>query len=146
MEDSIFTKIINGIIPCYKIAEDDNFIAFLDINPLQEGHTLVVPKIQIDYIYDLPDDILSELFIFSKIVAKKIENAIKCQRIGVARRTSIFINNNCYMGFFFLDCVHNLNTLNWYCKINSRLAITYPAINLISFGALSKSLDFPRSK
>jgi len=71
MEDSIFTKIIKGIIPCYKIAEDANFIAFLDVNPLQEGHTLVVPKNQIDYIYDLPDDILSELFIFSKIVAKK---------------------------------------------------------------------------
>ena len=84
MEDSIFTKIINGVIPCYKIAEDDNFIAFLDANPLEEGHTLVVPKIQIDYIYDLPDDILSELFIFSKLVAKKIENAIKCERIGIA--------------------------------------------------------------
>ena len=65
MENSIFTKIINGIIPCYKISENDNFIAFLDVNPLQEGHTLVVPKKQIDYIYDLPDDILSELFIFS---------------------------------------------------------------------------------
>ena len=84
MEDSIFTNIIKGIIPCYKIAEDANFIAFLDVNPLQEGHTLVVPKNQIDYIYDLPDDILSELFIFSKIVAKKIENAIKCERIGIA--------------------------------------------------------------
>lgn len=84
MEHSIFTKIIKGIIPCYKIAEDANFIAFLDLNPLQEGHTLVVPKTQIDYIYDLPDDILSELFIFSKIVAKKIENAIKCERIGIA--------------------------------------------------------------
>ena len=84
MEDSIFTKIIKGIIPCYKIAEDANFIAFLDLNPLQEGHTLVVPKTQIDYIYDLPDDILSELFIFSKIAAKKIENAIKCERIGIA--------------------------------------------------------------
>ena len=84
MEDSIFTKIIKGIIPCYKIAEDANFIAFLDLNPLQEGHTLVVPKTQIDYIYDLPDDILSELFIFSKIVAIKIENAIKCERIGIA--------------------------------------------------------------
>ena len=84
MEDSIFTKIIKGIIPCYKIAEDANFIAFLDVNPLQEGHTLVVPKIQIDYIFDLPENILSELFIFSKIVAKKIENAIKCERIGIA--------------------------------------------------------------
>ena len=84
MEDSIFTKIINGVIPCYKISENANFIAFLDVNPLQEGHTLVVPKIQIDYVYDLPDDILSELFAFSKKVAKKIENAIKCERIGIA--------------------------------------------------------------
>ena len=84
MEDSIFTKIIKGVIPCYKIAEDDKFIAFLDVNPLKEGHTLVVPKIQIDYIYDLPEDVLSELFIFSKIVAKKIENSIKCERIGIA--------------------------------------------------------------
>ena len=84
MEDSIFTNIIKGVIPCYKIAEDDKFIAFLDVNPLQEGHTLVVPKTQIDYIYDLPEDILSELFIFSKSVAKKIENSIKCERIGIA--------------------------------------------------------------
>ena len=84
MEDSIFTKIINGFIPCYKISENANFIAFLDVNPLQEGHTLVVPKIQIDYVYDLPDDILSELFAFSKKVAIKIENAIKCERIGIA--------------------------------------------------------------
>tara|TARA_B100000768_G_scaffold170323_1_gene176636 strand:+ start:600 stop:995 length:396 start_codon:yes stop_codon:yes gene_type:complete len=84
VEDSIFTNIIKGIIPCYKIAEDDKFIAFLDVNPLQEGHTLVVPKTQIDYIYDLPEDILSELFVFSKIVAKKIENSIKCERIGIA--------------------------------------------------------------
>ena len=84
MEDSIFTKIIKGVIPCYKIAEDDKFIAFLDVNPLEEGHTLVVPKTQIDYIYDLPEDVLSELFIFSKIVAKKIENSIKCERIGIA--------------------------------------------------------------
>tara|TARA_B110000305_G_scaffold21782_1_gene19994 strand:+ start:342 stop:737 length:396 start_codon:yes stop_codon:yes gene_type:complete len=84
VEDSIFTKIIKGVIPCYKIAEDDKFIAFLDVNPLKEGHTLVVPKTQIDYIYDLPEDVLSELFIFSKIVAKKIENSIKCERIGIA--------------------------------------------------------------
>ena len=84
MEDSIFTKIIKGEITCYKVAENDNFIAFLDINPLQEGHTLVVPKTQIDYIYDLPEDILSELFIFSKKIAKKIESVIDCKRVGVA--------------------------------------------------------------
>ena len=84
MGDSIFTNIINGKIPSYKIAENDKFIAFLDIMPLKRGHTLVVPKNQIDYIYDLSDEILSELMVFSKIVAKKIEAKIKCKRIGVA--------------------------------------------------------------
>ena len=84
MGDSIFTNIINGEIPSYKIAENDKFIAFLDIMPLKRGHTLVVPKNQIDYIYDLSDEMLSELMLFSKIVAKKIEAKIKCKRIGVA--------------------------------------------------------------
>ena len=84
MQDSIFTKIINKELPCYKIAENNNFIAFLDILPLKKGHTLVVPKIQVDYIYDLPDKVLSDLFIFSKIIAKKIESVIDCKRVGVA--------------------------------------------------------------
>jgi histidine triad (HIT) family protein len=84
MEDSIFTKIINGDIHSYKIAENDKFLAFLDLMPLRIGHTLVVPKNQIDYIYDLSDEILGELMVFSKIVAKKIETKIKCKRIGVA--------------------------------------------------------------
>ncbi len=80
---SVFSKIINGEIPCFKIAENDQFLAFLDIMPLKEGHTLVVPKKEIDYIYDLPDDLLAELMVFSKMVAKKIEKAIPCNRIGV---------------------------------------------------------------
>ncbi len=80
---SVFSKIINGEIPCFKIAENDQFLAFLDIMPLKEGHTLVVPKKEIDYIYDLPDDLLAELMVFSKMVAKKIEKAIPCKRIGV---------------------------------------------------------------
>ena len=84
MQDSIFTKIINKELPCYKIAENNNFIAFLDILPLKKGHTLVVPKIQVDYIYDLPDKVLSDLFIFSKTIAKKIESVIDCKRVGVA--------------------------------------------------------------
>ena len=84
MSESIFTKIIKGEIPSFKIAEDDNFIAFLDIMPLKRGHTLVVPKVQIDYIYDLPNKMLSDLMIFSKKVAKKIESKIDCKRIGVA--------------------------------------------------------------
>ncbi len=82
--DTIFTKIVNGEIPSFKIAENDNFLAFLDIMPLKEGHTLVIPKLQIDYFYDLPDDYLANMMIFSKMVAKKIEKAIPCERIGVS--------------------------------------------------------------
>ena len=81
---TIFTKIINGEIPCYKIAEDDNFLAFLDVSPLAIGHTLVIPKKEIDYIFDIEDNMLAAMHIFSKKVAKAIEKAIPCKRIGVA--------------------------------------------------------------
>lgn len=81
---TIFTRIINGEIPCHKIAEDDRYFAFLDINPLKAGHTLVVPKKETDYIFDLSDDQLSGLIIFSKKVAKAIKEAFPCNRIGVA--------------------------------------------------------------
>jgi histidine triad (HIT) family protein len=81
---TIFTKIIRGEIPCYKIAEDDRYFAFLDINPLMAGHTLVVPKRETDYIFDLGDDELSGFVLFSKKVAMAIEKAIPCARIGVA--------------------------------------------------------------
>ena len=81
---TIFTKIINGEIPCYKIAEDDNYLAFLDINPLATGHTLVIPKKEIDYIFNINDDLLSGLIVFSKKVAHAVESAIPCKRIGVA--------------------------------------------------------------
>ena len=84
MQESIFTTIVNGEIPSFKIAETDNFLAFLDVMPLRKGHTLVIPKKQVDYIYDLDDNILSELFVFSKKVAKKIESKISCKRIGVS--------------------------------------------------------------
>ena len=84
MPDSIFTKIIKGEIPCYKIAEDDRFIAFLDVFPIKKGHTLVVPKAQIDYLFDLDDSLLSDLMLFAKKVAQKMERAISCERIGVA--------------------------------------------------------------
>ena len=84
MSDSIFTKIIKGEIPCYKIAEDDRFIAFLDVFPIKKGHTLVVPKVQIDYLFDLDDSLLSDLMIFAKKVAQKMERAISCERIGIA--------------------------------------------------------------
>jgi histidine triad (HIT) family protein len=81
---TLFTKIIKGEIPCYKIAEDERYFAFLDINPLMAGHTLVVPKVETDYIFDLPDAELSGLVLFSKKVAMAIEKAIPCVRIGVA--------------------------------------------------------------
>jgi len=81
---TIFTRIIKGEIPCYKIAEDDKYFAFLDINPLQAGHTLVVPKKETDYVFDLEDDQLSGIIIFSKKVASAIKNVISCNRIGVA--------------------------------------------------------------
>ena len=81
---SIFTKIINGEIPCYKIAENDSFFAFLDINPLKKGHTLVVPKREEDYIFNLDDDEIAAMTVFAKKVAKAIEKAMPCKRIAVA--------------------------------------------------------------
>lgn len=81
---SIFTKIINGEIPCYKIAEDENFIAFLDVFPVAKGHTLVVPKVEIDYIFDLDDETIAGMHVFAKKVAKAIEKAVPCKRIGTA--------------------------------------------------------------
>ncbi|MEL7001732.1 MAG: HIT family protein [Bacteroidota bacterium] len=81
---SIFTKIINREIPGHIVAEDDNYISFLDINPLVTGHCLVIPKQEVDYIYDLDDDVLAGLHIFAKKVAKGIEKTIPCMRIGVS--------------------------------------------------------------
>ena len=80
---TIFSKIIAGEIPSSKIAEDDRYYAFLDINPLVKGHTLVVPKKEVDYIFDLDDDTLAGMMLFAKRVAKAIEKAIPCQRVGV---------------------------------------------------------------
>lgn len=81
---TIFSRIIAGEIPCYKIAENDKFFAFMDINPVAKGHTLVVPKWENDYIFALEDDEIAEMMIFAKKVAKAIEKAIPCKRIGVA--------------------------------------------------------------
>lgn len=81
---TIFTKIIKGEIPSYKIAEDDNYFAFLDINPLRAGHTLVVPKKEVDYIFDIDDKDLSGMIVFSKKIAAAIKSVIPCNRIGVA--------------------------------------------------------------
>jgi len=81
---SIFTKIINGEIPCYKIAEDENYIAFLDVFPLKKGHTLVVPKKEIDYLFDLDSETYQGLMEFTKKIAKAIKVAYPCNRVGMA--------------------------------------------------------------
>jgi histidine triad (HIT) family protein len=81
---SIFTRIINGEIPSYRVAEDENYFAFLDINPLKQGHTLVIPKREIDYIFDLDDQLLAGMIIFSKKVAHAIKDAYPCNRVGMA--------------------------------------------------------------
>jgi histidine triad (HIT) family protein len=81
---SVFSRIINGEIPCYKVAEDENYFAFLDINPLKTGHTLVVPKQETDYIFDLDDEKLAGMILFSKKVAAGIKSALPCNRVGVA--------------------------------------------------------------
>ena len=80
---TLFSKIINGDIPSYKIAESENFYAFLDIFPLQKGHTLIVPKIEVDKIFDVPDTYLSELLVFAKPIAAAIEKSFTCNRVGM---------------------------------------------------------------
>jgi len=81
---TIFSKIINGEIPSYKIAEDENFYAFLDIFPLVKGHVLVVPKIEVDKIFDLPENYLSEMMVFAQPIAKAIEKSFDCNRCGIS--------------------------------------------------------------
>lgn len=81
---TIFSKIIKGEIACYKIAENEKFFAFLDLYPLVKGHTLVIPKIEVDKFFDVPDDYLSEMLLFAKPIAKALENAFNCNRCGIS--------------------------------------------------------------
>jgi histidine triad (HIT) family protein len=81
---SIFTRIVQGEIPCYKVAENDRFLAFLDISPLAKGHTLVIPKAEVDYIFDLDSETYSELFLFAQKVAKGIKAVVPCKKVGIA--------------------------------------------------------------
>ncbi|MEI7661989.1 MAG: HIT family protein [Bacteroidota bacterium] len=80
---SVFTRIVNGEIPCYKVAEDENYLAFLDINPLKEGHTLVIPKKEVNFIFDLDDDLHGGLWNFAGRVGKAIAKVVPCKRIGI---------------------------------------------------------------
>jgi len=81
---TIFSQIVSGKIDCYKVDENDEFLAFLDLNPIALGHTLVIPKIEIDYIFDLDDELLSRMIVFSKKVALKLKSKIECKKIGIA--------------------------------------------------------------
>jgi histidine triad (HIT) family protein len=80
---SIFSKIVKGEIPCYKVAENDQFLAFLDSMPLKKGHVLVIPKVEVDFIFDMEDNLLCEMMIFSKEVAHKMKRILPCKKIGV---------------------------------------------------------------
>lgn len=81
---SIFTRIIRGEIPCHRVGEDDRFLAFLDINPVRRGHTLVIPKVEVDRFFDLPADVLSGILPFAQGVARRIEAVVPCDRIGMS--------------------------------------------------------------
>jgi histidine triad (HIT) family protein len=81
---SIFSKIVSGEIPAYKLAEDDRFLAFLDINPLAKGHALVIPKKEVDYLFDLEDKLYADLFLFARKIALAIEKVVPCEKVGIA--------------------------------------------------------------
>lgn len=81
---TLFTRIVNGEIPCHKVAENDQFLAFLDIMPLRRGHVLVIPKIEVDYLFDMEDNLLSEILLFAKPIAKKIAKVFPCKKVGVS--------------------------------------------------------------
>ena len=107
---SIFTKIVNGEIPCYKIAENDKFLAFLDIAPLKLGHTLVISKEEIDYVFDIDDVTIGEMMIFAKKVAQMIEKEIPCERIGVAI-VGLEVPH-AHIHLIPINSVHDMNFLN----------------------------------
>ncbi len=82
--ETIFSRIVSGEIPAYKVAENDKFLAFLDIMPLRKGHVLVIPKVEIDYIFDVDDELLGEMMIFAKMISHKIKSVFPCKKVGVA--------------------------------------------------------------
>lgn len=114
--ETIFSKIIKGDIPCYKVAENEQFLAFLDIQPLKEGHVLVVPKVEVDYIFDLEDDLLAHMMVFSKEVAKKIKTLFPCKKVGVT-----VIGLEVPHAHIHLIPINSLNDMNF---ANSKLVLS----------------------
>ncbi len=129
---SIFTKIIQGDIPCHKIAETDKYFAFLDISPLAKGHTLVVPKQEVDYIFDLEDEELSGLNLFAKKIAKAVEKSVECKRIGVA-----VIGLEVPHTHIHLVPIDNISDLNF---ANPKLSFTQEEMSEVA-EAIRKNLD-----
>lgn len=113
---SIFSKIVAGEIPCHKVAEDENFLAFLDISPLAKGHTLVIPKQEIDYIFDMEDQLLAEMVVFAKSIAKAIQKAFPCPKVGIA-----VIGLEVPHCHIHLSPLHDINGLNF---SNPKLALS----------------------
>jgi histidine triad (HIT) family protein len=126
---SIFSKIVNGDIPCYKVAEDERHLAFLDINPIVEGHTLVIPKYEIDYIFDLDAESLSALTLFAQRVAKAIDGTIECKRVGIAVLGMEV--PHCHIHLVPLKCEGDLNLSKPKLNIsNERMISIAQSINL----------------
>lgn len=105
---TIFSKIVAGEIPCHKVAEDEQFLAFLDISPLAKGHTLVIPKQEIDYVFDMEDELLGQMMVFAKKVAKGIKTAFPCPKVGVA-----VIGLEVPHCHIHLSPLHDINGLNF---------------------------------
>lgn len=113
---TIFSKIISGEIPCHTIAENDKFLAFLDIMPLKHGHTLVIPKTEVDYIFDIDDTTLAEMMVFAKTVAAKVKAGFPCKRIGVA-----VIGLEVPHAHIHLIPINSMNDMNF---MNAKLSLT----------------------
>lgn len=113
---TLFSKIVKGEIPCYKVAENDSFLAFLDINPLVKGHVLIIPKLEVDYIFDIEDELLSKMIVFSKEVSHKIKKIFPCKKIGVS-----VIGLEVPHAHIHLIPINSLNDMNF---ANSKLSLT----------------------
>lgn len=119
---SIFSKIVSGEIPSYKVCEDEKFLAFLDVNPLVKGHVLVIPKFEVDYIFDLNDELYSGLHLFAKKVAIGMKKAIKCERIGV---TVIGLEvPHAHIHLIPINGINDMNFSNPKLKLSSKEFIT----------------------
>ena len=121
---TLFSKIVNGDIPCYKVAENDKFLAFLDISPLVKGHVLIIPKLEVDYIFDIEDSLLAEMIVFSKSVSHKIKSVFSCKKIGVT-----VIGLEVPHAHIHLIPINSMNDMNF---ANSKLSLSTDELSEIA--------------